>query len=147
MRSLYRRLAPALLLAACAATAGAGPTPERAAACVAALKVRADALALRLRAGDAKVQPELTKLLEHGYAFIGDAYLNGHRDEKAAKARLKAAQDAQAALSEAQLAERQAGCQTEASKMLANTAAFNRMLIANAARARIDKLKKTAPGA
>ncbi len=79
-------------------TASAGPTPERAAACVAALKVRADALALRLRAGDAKVQPELTKLLEHGYAFIGDAYLNGHRDEKAAKARLKAAQDAQAGI-------------------------------------------------
>ena len=125
----------------------AGPTPERAAACVAALKVRADMLAQRLQSGDANVQPELTRLIEHGYAFIGDAYLNGHRDEKAAKARLKAAQEAQAGLSEAELTQRQGGCQAEAMKMLSETGSFNRMLIASAARARIAKLKKAVSGA
>jgi len=136
-----------MMLMALAGASTAGPTPERAASCVAALKVRADALTQRLQAGDAKVQPELAKVLEYGYVFIGDAYMNGHRDEQAAKARLKAAQEAQAGLSEAQLTQRQAGCQAEATKMLAETAAFNRMLIANAARARIAKLKKAAPGA
>jgi len=147
MRSLYRKLAPAMMLMAVAGSSTAGPTPERAASCVAALKVRADALTQRLQAGDTKVQPELAKMLEYGYVFIGDAYMNGHRDERAAKARLKAAQEAQADLSEAQLTQRQAGCQAEATKMLAETAAFNRMLIANAARARIAKLKKAGPGA
>ena len=58
----------------------------------------------------------------------------------------KAAQEAQAGLSEAQMAQRQAGCQAEATKLLAETAGFNRMLIANAARARIAKLKRAAPG-
>jgi len=140
-------MTPALMFAALAGAATAGPTPERAASCVAALKVRADALTQRLQAGDAKVQPELTKVLEYGYVFIGDAYLNGHRDEKAAKARLKAAQEAQAGLSQAQMAQRQSDCQAEATKLLADTAAFNRMLIANAARARIAKLKKATPGA
>lgn len=135
-----------MMLTAPAGASTAGPTPERAASCVAALKVRADALTLRFQAGDAKVQPELAKMLEYGYVFIGDAYLNGHRDEKAAKARLKAAQEAQSALPEAQLKQRQVECQAEATKMLAETAAFNRMLITNAARARIAKLKKAAPG-
>jgi hypothetical protein len=147
MRSFYRKLAPAMMLMAAAASSNAGPTPEHAASCVAALKVRADALTQRLQAGDASVQAELTKVLEYGYVFIGDAYLNGHRDEKAAKARLKAAQEAQAGLSEAQLTRRQADCQTEATKLLAETGGFNRMLISNAARARIAKLKKAAPGA
>ena len=140
-------LAPTLILAAVAGAAHAGPTPERAASCVAALKVRADALTQRFQAGDANVQAELTKVLEYGYTFIGDAYLNGERDKKAAEDRLKAAQEAQAGFSEAQMAQRQAGCQAEASKLLAEAPAINRMFIANAARSRIAKLKKNASGA
>jgi hypothetical protein len=144
MRSLYRTMAPALMMAALAGPASAGPTPERAASCVAALKVRADALAKRLQAGDDNVQPELMTVLEHGYAFIGDAYLNGLRDKKAAEDRLKAAQEAQVGLSEAQMAHRQAGCHAEATKMLAEAGAINRMFVSTAARARIAKLKKAA---
>lgn len=138
--------AATLVLVVAHQPANAGPTPERAASCVAALKVRADALTTKLQAGDSKVQPELTKLLEHGFAFIGDAYLHGHRDKQAAEAKLKAAEQAQAALSQAQLARRQGECSAEATKLLAETAAINRMMVAGAARARVAKLKNASPG-
>jgi hypothetical protein len=143
--AVVKIFAATLLLLAAHGPASAGPTPERAASCVAALKVRADALTKKLQAGDSKVQPELTKILEHGFAFIGDAYLQGHRDKKAAEARLKAAEEAQAGLPEAQLTQRQAECSREATKLLAETAAINRMMVAGAARARVSKLKNATP--
>jgi len=139
-----RRIAAVLVAAftgALATAASAGPTPERAAACVAALKVRAEMLARQLQSGDTQVQNELTTLTEHGFAFIGDAYLNGHRNEQEAKAKLKAAEEAQSRLSEAQLAQRQASCQAEATKLLADAGFFNRKFVAFAARARVSKLK------
>jgi hypothetical protein len=134
-----------LLLAAGSACAGE-PTPEHAASCVAALKVRADALTRRLQAGEAKVQGELTAVIEHGFAFIGDAYLQGQHDKKAAEALLAKAEREQTSLSEVQLGQRQAACRLEASRLLAETARINRVIVAGAARARVARLKRAAGG-
>jgi hypothetical protein len=123
-------------------TALAGPTPQRAAQCVAALKLRADALAAKLDPKEPQVETELTRVLEHGFAFIGDAYLNGLRDKEKADAMLKAAEQAQIGLPPAQMAQRQAGCQLEAQRLLADSGAAGRLVVSHAAKKRLARLKQ-----
>lgn len=124
-----------------------GPAPERAAACVAALKVRADSLGTRLPR-EPRVEPELTTVLEHGFAFIGDAYLNGMRDKARADAMLAQAEKAQKSLTPAQLAERQASCQAEGARLLKDASPFGRMVVSHQARKRVERIKqKAAPTA
>ena len=137
----------ALLLLLWSPLAQAGPAPERAAACVAALKLRADSLGARLPK-DPRVEPELTAVLEQGFAFIGDAYLNGMRDKARADALLAQAQQAQKSLTPAQIAERQAGCQAEALRLLKDASPFGRMVVSHQARKRVERIKqKAAPAA
>jgi hypothetical protein len=141
------RCLPILVLAAwplamAAPSLAAGPTPQRAAECVAALKVRADALTRRLQAGDDTVQGELTAVIERGFAFIGEAYLQGLHDKKQAQALLAAAERAQSGLPDALLVQRQVACRVEADKMLADTVAINRFVVQTAARARVARLKR-----
>lgn len=121
--------------------ADAGPSPQRAALCVAALKARADTLAARLDPAQPQIEAELTRVVEHGYAFIGDAYLNGLRDKEKAEALLKAAEQAQTTLPPAQMAQRQAACQIEAQKLLAEAGSIGRMIVSQAAKKRVERLK------
>lgn len=143
---------PFLLTFACGAalqvtcsSAVANPTPQRAALCVAALKHRADALAARLDPKEPQIEVELTRVLEHGFAFIGDAYLHGLRDKEKADAMLKAAEQAQVGLPPAQMAQRQAGCMVEAQRLLAEAGSIGRMVVAHAAKKRLTKLKQRKP--
>lgn len=131
------------LVLLCASPAAAGPTPERAAACVAALKVRADALGARLPK-EPRVEPELVAVLEQGFAFIGDAYLHGMRDKARADALLAQAEQAQKSLTPPQLAERQAACQVEALRLLKEASPFGRLVVSHQARKRVDRIKRRA---
>jgi hypothetical protein len=145
-RCLRRALLGALALL-CTTHVAAGPTPERAAACVAALKLRADALGARLPK-EPRVEPELVAVLEQGFAFIGDAYLHGMRDKARADALLAQAEQAQKSLTPPQMAERQAGCQAEALRLLKDASPFGRLVVSHQARKRVDRIKqKAAAGA
>jgi len=141
MRPFSPALAGAALALMCSA-ACAGPTPQRAALCVAALKLRADTLAAQLNPKEPQVEAELTRVLEHGFAFIGDAYLHGLRDKDKADAMLKAAEQAQVGLPPAQMAQRQAGCQAEAQRLLVEAGAIGRLVVAHAAKKRLARLKQ-----
>jgi hypothetical protein len=124
------------------ASAVAGPTPQRAALCVAALKLRADALTARLDPKEPQIEAELTRVLEHGFAFIGDAYLHGMRDKEKADAMLHAAEQAQVGLPPAQMAQRQAGCMVEAQRLIAEAGSVGRLVVAHAAKKRLTRLKQ-----
>ena len=145
MRPFLLSFACGVALQAACHTAVAGPTPQRAALCVAALKHRADALTARLDPKEPQVEVELTRVLEHGFAFIGDAYLHGMRDKEKAQALLKAAEQAQIDLPPAQMAQRQAGCTVEAQQLRAEAGSIGRLVVAHAAKKRLAKLKQRKP--
>jgi hypothetical protein len=145
MRPFLVSLACGVTLQVACSTAFASPTPQRAALCVAALKHRADALAAKLDPKEPQVEVELTRVLEHGFAFIGDAYLHGMRDKEKAEALLKAAEQAQVGLPPAQMAQRQAGCMVEAQHLLAEAGSIGRLVVAHAAKKRLTKLKQRKP--
>jgi hypothetical protein len=142
MKPLLVSFACGAALQAASWSAVAGPTPQRAALCVAALKLRADALTEKLNPKEPQIEAELTRVLEHGFAFIGDAYVHGMRDKNKADAMLKAAEQAQIGLPEAQMAQRQAGCMVEADRLLAEAGSIGRMVVAHAAQKRLARLKQ-----
>ena len=133
----------ALLVAALAAIASwpaaADPTPEHAAACVAALESEAEGMAQQFRQGKVEIEPELVHRVQQGFAFIGAAYKQGLRDEEATRM-LKAAEKAQESLPAAELAARQAACRTEGTRLLDNANVLERAFVHHAARRRVDKL-------
>jgi hypothetical protein len=133
--------AAASLLATLCITARAEPTPQHAAACVAALESEAIGMAQQFRAGKAEVEPELVSRVQQGFAFVGAAYKQGLRGEEADHL-LKAAEKAQEGLPPAELAARQAACRTEGAALLANANVLERAFVTRAAQRRVDKLKR-----
>lgn len=139
---LFPLLAALLPLSAAAQT---DPSPQdlarwqQASACVAVLK--ADVLVLRDRhwAGTPGLKPEMKRLTEQGFAFIGTAYKQGLREPLADRllAEAEAAQkqkppDALRALSQ--------GCRTDGARLLKQANVVERLLVSNRAEARVDKL-------
>ncbi|MFL6664415.1 MAG: hypothetical protein ACJ8G7_19750 [Rhizobacter sp.] len=121
----------------------AEPTPARSAACVAALKARAEPLAQRLRNGDNAVEPTLMPIVTASFAFIGSAYKQGLRDREADEL-LRKAEDAQTKVPPAELARTQDACQREGQQLLADANVFERQFVLHAARRRVDRLRKPA---
>lgn len=112
----------------------------RTAECVAALDARSDELVRQLRAGSTEARPALVATLNAGAAFIGQAYLQGERDEARSQAQLSAARDAQKSLSTADLAERQSSCMQEGTRLFAATNGFSRFVINRLVDRRLHKL-------
>ena len=77
-------------------SAHAEPTPEQSAYCVAALKVRAEPLAQRVRRGDPAAEEQLLPIVTDSFAFIGSSYKQGV-DSAKANEMLAAAEKAQTA--------------------------------------------------
>jgi len=127
---------PAVAAAASEATTGALHTAE----CVAALKVDAEDLAAKVRAGREDLRPTLLARVEQGTAFIGSSYLDGNRDEQKAKAMLAAAVEAQKSLPATALAVRQAACSSEGAQMLTDASGFGRALVSWVAKKRMNKM-------
>ena len=124
------------------ASAQADPRAEHAAACVAALQREAEAMAEQLRAGRTEVEPELERRLQQGFAFVGTAYKQGLREEEANRL-LKAAEQAQASLSPAELARRQAACRAEGAQLFANANVVEQAFLERAAHRRLQKFKRS----
>ncbi len=119
------------------------PMLARAAACVAALKARAEPLAQRVREGDEAAEVPLIPIVTASFAFIGTAYKRGLRSPQADEM-LRRAEQAQAGLSREALVSLQDGCQAEGDQLLARANALERTLVGVAARKRIARLRKSA---
>ena len=108
--------------------------------CVAALDVRSEDLARQVKAGQTESRPLLVSTLEAGGAFIGQAYLQGERDEARSQSQLAAALQAQNKLPEADLAARQSSCALEGARLLAQTDVIGRFVISRLVQRRLQKL-------
>lgn len=132
----------ALLSALTALPARANPSPQQTAACVAVLKLHSNALARQVNAnaGQGQHGDELFQVLRQGAALIGAAYLDGYRNEAAAKARLEQAEQAAQQMPAAQQAALRQQCGTEADALLRGAPAWQRAFIDGFARRRMDRL-------
>lgn len=130
----------ALLAGACATLVHADPGHGPAAACVAALKARAEPLAQRLRTGDTAAEAPLVPIVTASFAFIGTAYKQGLR-QKEADELLAAAERRQATLPPADLGKLQDACQAQGLQLFARANYFERQFVSRAVRHRIDKLR------
>jgi hypothetical protein len=108
--------------------------------CVAALETRSEDLARQVKAGQSELRTLLVSTLEAGAAFIGQAYLQGERDEARAQAQLTTAQQAQKQLSGADLAARQSSCAQEGGRLLSQTDVIGRFVISRLVQRRLQKL-------
>ena len=98
-------------------------------------------MAAQYRSGRTEVEPELVRRVQQGFAFIGTAYLQGVRDAEADRL-LKAAEAAQKEMPTAELATRQAACRTEGTRLLEKANAIEREFVTEAARRRVDRMKR-----
>jgi len=117
------------------------PDPKHSAECVAALKVRATALEDQLRAGQQDAEPQLQVVLEHGFAFIGSAYLQGISKVEGNELLAEASQALQSQPA-MDLVKRQAACDAEGARLLEEAGPLAQALATRAARKRIEKLKQ-----
>lgn len=141
--ALRSGLVAALLTSSAYVVAAMGTGGERewrTAECVAALDARADELVRQLKAGSTEARSTLIATLNAGAAFIGQAYLQGERDEARSQAQLGAAKEAQKSLSTQELSERQASCALEGTRLLAETNGLGRFVIARLVDRRMQKL-------
>lgn len=125
-----------LLLGLVQARAAPDPTAE----CIAVMQTQADELARHVRAGETSQQPLLRAELERAAALIGRAWLDGLHDEAEARARLKQAQDAQGALSDAERANLHAACVKRADAELESASGLQRFIVGRIAQARLNRL-------
>jgi len=137
-------IAGALIFAAAGAKAQPADAPSprelHAAQCVAALQVDTERLAAEVKAGKAESRPMLQARLEAGVAFVGDAYLQGTRDEARARALANNALEAQKSLSKDELAARQTSCADEGTKLLEESNGLERAVVRQVAKRRMAKL-------
>ncbi len=125
----------------------AGPREQHAAQCVAALEVNTQDLALQVKGGQDTVRLLLLQRLVSGTAFVGDAYLNGHVNEKQARALADQALQAQKSLTPQDLEERQRVCAQEGSNLYDASNALQRAVVRHLAKKRMDKLlRPSEPG-
>ena len=108
--------------------------------CVAALDARSEELARQVQAGQSEARPLLVSTLEAGGAFIGQAYLQGERDEARSQSQLAAARQAQKKLPAAELAARQSSCALEGARLLSQTDVIGRFVISRLVQRRLQKL-------
>ena len=128
-----------------AAPAATHATPDEMAACVAAMQVQAEEWAAAVRAGDAGLEKTLLAELERASALMGRSYLDGAHDEADAKARLKAARDAQAGWPREQREALRLSCDARANAELAASNFLQRALVQRMARKRLQTMLKPQP--
>lgn len=125
--------------AAPAPVAASGPAWARA-QCVAALETQTEGLAQRVKAGETALTETLRLRLRAGAAFIGQAWLEGERDEQRSKALLQQARLAQQGLPAEELAARQERCALQGEKLLSESNMFSRAAVSRLAERRMKKL-------
>ena len=128
------------LPAAMADTNQATVLERHTAECIAALEVKADDLAVQVKAGQAPLRDALMTTLELGAAFIGNAYLQGERDEARMQALRTGSLESQKSLSDADLAARQSACAREGAQLLSQADFIGRIVVSQLAQRRLRKL-------
>lgn len=123
------------------AAEAAPPDPfyRRASDCVAVMKRDVVTLRGRHEAGATQVRPQMLRLTELGFTFIGTAYKRGLRKEQA-DALLLEAEKTQKLMNADGLRRLSSECQAEGGKLLAKANVIERALVANRAKARVDDL-------
>lgn len=141
MFAKFLTFSAALLLSATAlAQPAQSATQSDNAQCVAALKLQSDDLASQVKAGDEARKPELLQVLRQGAAFVGDAWLDGTRNEDQAKAKLDHAEDQVRKMEPAKARALRQQCGTEADTMIREAPGWQRKVIDRFAQSRMDKL-------
>lgn len=115
------------------------PAYKHASACVAVLKREALLLTARYKAGHTETRPEIVKLTELGFTFIGTAYKSGLRNPLADQL-LDEAEQAQKHASPEALRQLLGECQGEGARLLREANFLERALLSNRASARVDKM-------
>ena len=139
----FRHIALVVLAIGAASGVRADPSPAQAASCVAALKVRAEPVAQRVRQGETAAESQLLPIVTASFAFIGSAYKQGIRNPQADDM-MKAAEKSQATLPPAELGKLQDRCQAQGEQLLAQANYFERQFVTRAAHSRIDRLRRSA---
>jgi hypothetical protein len=147
------RAALVLAAALAAGAASAAPVAEtdprmpgfrRASACVAVMKRDVLALQAQYRGGALAVRPQIVRMTELGFTFIGVAYKQGLRKTQA-DLLLGEAEEAQQRAAPASLRQLSAECQTEAERLLKDSTVVERLLVAERAEARVERLLAARP--
>lgn len=138
MVSKFLTFSAALLICSSAAFAQAGSGDN--AQCVAVLKLQSDDLAGQVKAGNEGRKPELLQVLRQGAAFVGDAWLDGTRNEDQAKAKLDQAEEQVRKMEPAKARALRQQCGTEADSMIRQAPGWQRKVIDRFAQSRMDKM-------
>ncbi len=117
---------------------------KHASACVAVLKHEALVLTQRYKAGHTETRPEIVRLTEHGFAFIGTTYKSGLRKPLADQL-LDEAEKAQKQANPEALRQLLGECQVEGAKLLREANFIERGLVGNRAAARVEKMLAPPP--
>jgi len=108
--------------------------------CIALMQANADDLARQIKAGDKTREPALRSELRRAGVLIGRTYLDGLHDSAEAKARLKAAQERQAAWDEERKRRVHQACVHRADAELAAASGPERFIVEHYARAQFDRM-------
>lgn len=113
--------------------------PQHMAACVAVLKKEVNALLPDYEKSPAATRARIQQLTEEGFAFIGTAYQQGLRQGKADQL-LNEAEQKLSQESPEKLQKLSLECQKEGATLLAQASFWERGLVVNRARKRVDRL-------
>jgi hypothetical protein len=141
MKTRWTAAALIAIALAVVAPSRAEPAAPHSAACVAALKTRAEPLAQRVRRGETAAEAQLLPVVRASFAFIGTVYKQG-LDKAQADELMRRAESSQAKLPPAEATRLQDACQAEGQQLLAQANPFERGLVERAAESRIEKLRK-----
>lgn len=145
MRTLHRRIALLSCLALPVLAQPEALSGEETATCIAVMQHQAEAWAQQVRQGDRALEPTLLAELERAAALMGRSYLDGTRDEAEAKARLKAAQEAQANWPAERRLRQRLVCDSHADAEIARAGFAQKLLIQKVARSRLKRMLAPAP--
>jgi len=143
------RRAPTLWLAALLVTAAPWSLARAAndaaayddtANCVAVMQPNADELARQVKAGNKAQEPVLRRELVRATALVGRTYLDGLHDSAEAKARLKAAQQRQAAWDDDRKAQLRQACLKRADAELAAASPPERFIVERIAQSTMQRM-------
>jgi len=122
------------------AGAADGAAYDETANCIALMQTNADDLARQIKAGDNAREPALRSELRRAGVLIGRTYLDGLHDSAEAKARLKAAQERQAAWDEDRKQRVYQACVNRADAELAAASGPERFIVEHYARTQFERM-------
>jgi hypothetical protein len=118
---------------------GTDPFYLRSSACVAVMKADLLDLTARFRSGETTLRPDIERLTELGFTFVGTAYKRGLRKPLADQL-LDEAERKQSLQAPVTLQALSQSCQAEGQRLLSDANFLERALVRNRAKARVNDL-------